>query len=417
MKAQCVRRADCRLCGSGDLATVLELTPTPLANAFVASPRRDAPDPVYPLELALCAQCKHVQLRDVVDPQTLFRDYVYVSGTSPTFVRHFEDYARGIVERYAIRRGGRVVDIGSNDGTLLRFFRDFGFDVLGIDPARDIARAATESGIETLPEFLSAELTQHIARERGRCALVTANNVFAHVDDLAGFVRSVRMLLADDGLFAFEVSYLADVYEKCLFDTIYHEHLDYHTVAPLEGFFARHGMQLIGVERVQTHGGSIRGVAQVAGGARKPDRSIAELSAIERKLGLDRPETYADLARRINGVKAELKKVLYGLKKKNLRIAAYGAPAKATTLMHHFQIGPEIVDFIVDDSPNKQGLFSPGMHIPVLPAAAIEERSPDALVVLAWNFADAIVAKNAGFLRRGGKIVVPLPEVRVVSAP
>ena len=417
MKAQCVRRADCRLCGSRDLAKVLELTPTPLANAFAASPLPVAPDPVYPLELVLCAQCKHVQLRDVVDPQTLFRDYVYVSGTSPSFVRHFEDYARGIVERNAIRRGGRVVDVGSNDGTLLRFFRDSGFNVLGIDPARDIARATTESGIETLPEFLSAELAQRIARERGRCALVTANNVFAHVDDLAGFVDSVRTLLANDGLFAFEVSYLADVYEKCLFDTIYHEHLDYHTVAPLEGFFARHRMQLIGVERIPTHGGSIRGVAQVAGGARKPDRSIAELSAIERKLGLDRPEAYADFARRINGVKAELKKVLSGLKKEGLRIAGYGAPAKATTLMYHFQIGPETVDFIVDDSPHKQGLFSPGMHIPVLPATAIEERNPDALVVLAWNFADAIVAKSTAFLRRGGQIVVPLPEVRVVSAP
>lgn len=417
MKAQCLRRLDCRLCGSRELSVVLALTPTPLANAFVAAPQLGKSDPVYPLELVLCAVCKHVQLRDVVDPQVLFRDYVYVSGTSPSFVRHFEDYARKIVERYSFPRGGLVVDVGSNDGTLLGFFRTLGFDVLGIDPANSIAKAATEAGIETLPEFLSAGLAERIARERGRCTLVTANNVFAHVDNLAGFLGAVRSLLADDGLFAFEVSYLADVYEKCLFDTIYHEHLDYHTVAPLEGFFARHGMQLIGVEHIPTHGGSIRGVAQLAGAGRLPNGSVAALAAHERDLGLDRPEAYAGLARRIGGVKSALAKLLAGFKQQDLSIAGFGAPAKATTLMYHFQIGADVLEFIVDDSPLKQGLYSPGMHIPVLPGSAIEERKPDVLVVLAWNFADAIVAKSAGFLRRGGKFVVPLPEVRVVTGP
>ncbi len=417
MTARCVRRPDCRLCGSRDLQEVLSLTPTPLANAFVAAPRAGVPDPVYPLDLAMCAACKHVQLRDVVDPQVLFRDYVYVSGTSPSFVRHFEDYARGIVERYAIRRRGRVVDVGSNDGTLLRHFRRLGFDVLGIDPAIGIAKAATETGIETLPEFLSADLAARIARERGPCILVTANNVFAHVDDLSGFLRAVRALLTQDGLFAFEVSYLADVVEKNLFDTIYHEHLDYHTVAPLEGFFAGHGMQLIGVERVSTHGGSIRGVAQLAGAGRTPDDSIPRLIAIERQLGLDGPAAFARLAGKIEQVKTELRSTLARLKGGGASIAGFGAPAKATTLMYHLGIGPETVEFIVDDSPLKQGLYTPGMHIPVLPASAIEARKPDVLVVLAWNFADAIVAKNGDFLRRGGRFVVPLPEVRVVAGP
>jgi SAM-dependent methyltransferase len=415
MKASCRRRPDCRLCGSDDLADALKLTPTPLANAFVSQSDLGAVDPVYPLEVALCRACGHAQLRHVVDPGALFENYLYVSGTSPAFVRHFEDYANDLARRYRPRPGALVVDVGSNDGTLLRFFKALGYRVLGIDPAKAIAKEATEAGIETLPAFLTEELAQRIAGERGRCALVTANNVFAHVDDLAGFLRAIRALLAPDGLFAFEVSYLADVYEKCLFDTIYHEHLDYHTVAPLVAFFARESMQLVHVGRVPTHGGSIRGIAQLDGGARPVERSIAELTSLEARLGLRREATFAEFSRRIEAVKLELASLLGRLKSEGARIAGFGAPAKATTLMYHLGLGPGIIDFIVDDSPYKQGLYTPGMHIPVLPASEISARKPGVLVVLAWNFADSIIAKNQAFLRDGGRFVVPLPEVRLIA--
>ena len=417
MKASCRRRPDCRLCGSTELADAFALTPTPLANAFVSRLQLTEADPVYPLEVALCRACGHVQLRDVVDPGALFENYLYVSGTSPTFVRHFERYANDLIRRYRPAPESLVVDVGSNDGTLLGFFKRLGFKVLGIDPAREIARTATRSGIETIPGFLDAKLAERIAREHGPCALVTANNVFAHVDDLAAFLRAARTMLAKDGLFAFEVSYLGDVYEKCLFDTVYHEHLDYHSVAPLEAFFAREGMQLISVDRVPTHGGSIRGIAQLAGAGRPLDRSIAVLIAHERSLGLERESTYAAYSRKIGNIKTELAGLLQSLKSEGAVIAGYGAPAKATTLMYHLGIGPETVAFIVDDSRIKQGLYMPGMHIPVLAPGEIASRKPDVLLLLAWNFAEAIIAKNDAFLRGGGRIVVPLPEVRVVSGP
>lgn len=393
------------------LSRVLSLAPTPPANAFVADP--DIEQPAFPLDVYFCEICAHVQLLDVVDPAALFSDYVYVSGTSPVFVRHFDDYARTMIDAYGLDEGDLVVDIGSNDGTFLRFFQDAGLDVLGIDPARDIARRATEDGIETVNAFFTPALAEEIARERGGAALVGANNVFAHIDDLSSVIDGVRRLLRPAGVFAFEVSYLADVYENALFDTIYHEHLDYHSVKPLVRFFAANGMELIAAQRVPTHGGSLRGIAQHFGGPHAVDPSVADRIAEEERLGLDRIETFHGFAERIDRVRDELTQLFETIKSQGGSIAGFGAPAKATTLMHHFGIGPRVVDFIVDDSPLKQGLFTPGLHIPVVGPAAIAERRPDYLVILAWNFAAPIMEKHAAFAGAGGRFIVPLPRVSV----
>ncbi len=406
-------RDNCRLCGDTDLGKVLSLTPTPPANAFVDDVGRRQEQPVFPLALWFCRSCTHVQMLDVVDPETLFADYVYVSGTSPVFVRHFEDYAATVIDAYGLSAGDRVVDIGSNDGTLLRAFQDRGMSVLGIDPARDIARRANEAGIETLAAFFDPALGATIRDSRGAAACVTANNVFAHVDDLGGVVDGVGALLAADGVFVFEVSYLVDVYEKTLFDTVYHEHLDYHSVRPLVDFFAGHGMQLIDASRVASHGGSLRAVAQVAGGPHPVAPGVAELIAVEADLRLQREETLVDYGNRIDAVGAELRDLLDAIGADGKRIAGFGAPAKATTLMYHFGLGPETVEFIVDDSPLKQGLYTPGLHVPVLSSAAIAERRPDYLLILAWNFAEAIIAKNQAFRDGGGQFIVPLPSVSV----
>ncbi|MBI5163369.1 MAG: methyltransferase domain-containing protein, partial [Magnetospirillum sp.] len=231
--SSCVRRSTCRLCGGAALTPVLSLAPTPPANAFVPAALAGREQARYPLDVAFCEGCGHVQLLDVVDPRALFEDYVYVSGTSPLFVKHFADYAAEVRGRFQPPPGSLVVDIGSNDGTLLRFFKDAGHDVLGIDPARDIARRACESGIETLCGFFTPQLAAGIGIAHGHAAVITANNVFAHIDDLAGVVNGIADLLAPEGVVVFEVSYLADVFEKTLFDTIYHEHLDYHSVGPL----------------------------------------------------------------------------------------------------------------------------------------------------------------------------------------
>ena len=414
MSQACIRRTTCRLCHSPDLELVLSLTPTPPANAFVRADDLANQEERFPLDVFFCKHCAHVQLLDVVDPSLLFKHYVYVSGTSPVFVSHFKRYAAEMIHKFRLGKNAFVAEIGSNDGTLLRVFQDAGLKVLGIDPAEGIALEATKSGIETLPAFFTAELAASIKARHGQADLIVANNVFAHADDLHDIVKGIRLLLKSTGVFVFEVSYLADVYEKTLFDTIYHEHLCYHTVKPLQGFFQANGMELIAAQSVDTHGGLLRAMAQLAGGPHRVEPSVADFIVRERKLGLDQAATLRRFSVKINQLRDELNALLKKLKTQGKRIAAFGAPAKATTLMFQFGIGPDLVDFIVDDSPLKQGLFSPGFHIPVVPSAEIDRRKPDYLVILAWNFAEPIIAKHAQFLKNGGHFIVPVPTVRVI---
>jgi SAM-dependent methyltransferase len=408
------RRKTCRLCASTDLTKVLSLAPTPPANAFVPEAALGHAQRTFPLDMFFCETCAHAQLLDVVDPSALFEDYVYVSGTSPVFVRHFQDYAEAVARLSGLGPDDLVVDVGSNDGTLLAAFRERGARILGIDPARDIAKKASEGGIETLNGFFTPDLAAGIRAERGPATVVTANNVFAHIDDLRGVVDGVRSLLRPDGIFVFEVSYLVDVLEKTLFDTIYHEHLDYHSVKPLARFFAAAGMELIRAERVETHGGSLRGTAQVIGGPRVADGSVEDLTALEERLGLDRAETLQAFSRDIDALGADLRATLNRLKAQGRSIAGFGAPAKATTLMHHFGIGADMIDYIVDDSPLKQGLFTPGHHIPVVSSDMIADNRPDYLLILAWNFAEPIMAKHAAFHDAGGRFIIPVPKTEIV---
>jgi SAM-dependent methyltransferase len=409
------RRATCRLCESNSLSEVLQLKATPPANAFVDAAACNLPQPTFPLDVFFCDDCAHVQLLDVVDPSLLFENYVYVSGTSPVFVQHFERYSKAIIDEYSISPGELVIDIGSNDGTLLMFFKDFGCQVLGVDPAREIARTATENGIETLPEFFDQKLADGIKADYGPAKVVTANNMFAHADNLGEILDGIRSLLTEDGIFVFEVSYLVDVFEKTLFDTIYHEHLSYHSVKPLQQFLEAHGMRLIDTQRLDTHGGSIRCVTCRSGAAHAVRPSVDEAISNESRLGLHEAEILRSYAEQIDTLSNELSQLLNRLKSEGKSIAAYGAPAKATTLMYHFGLGPEFIDFIVDDSPLKQGLYSPGMHIPVLPSEEIAARKPDYLLLLAWNFAQPIIRNNRDFLETGGKFIIPIPNVEIVS--
>lgn len=402
------------MCGGTSLSLVLKLEPTPPANAFVPGSDLEKRQPRFPLDVFFCEDCKHVQLLDVVDPRHLFENYVYVSGTSPVFVKHFDDYAQDLCGRYAPTSGALAFDIGSNDGTLLKAFKARGLKVLGIDPAIEIAKQAIQAGVETIAGFFSRAKAEEIRSKYGPASIVTANNVFAHIDDLGGVADGIRSLLAPGGVFAFEVSYLKDVVEKTLFDTIYHEHLDYHSVIPLIGFLKRHGLELIEALPVGSHGGSLRGIAQLAQGPWPVGASVASAAQAERAIGLDKADTLRKFAADIEAKKRELNQVLKGFKAEGKRIAGFGAPAKATTLMYHFGIGPDLVDFIIDDSPLKQGLYSPGMHIPVLPGSAIAEKKPDILVILAWNFAKPIIDKNQAFRDAGGRFVIPLPQVEVV---
>jgi SAM-dependent methyltransferase len=411
MSDACHRRSTCRLCGSSHVSEVLSLAPTPPANAFVGEKQLSEAQQTFPLDLFFCEDCYHVQLLDVVDPAVLFENYVYVSGTSPVFVKHFNDYASFVIASYSPTPGSLVFDIGSNDGTLLKAFQKTGYKVLGVDPAKDIAAQATADGVETITGFFSPDMAKSIRADHSAASVITANNVFAHIDDLGGVLDGIHDLLDDNGVFVFEVSYLVDVFEHTLFDTIYHEHLAYHGVAPLVTFMNAHDMELIGAQRMSSHGGSLRAIAQKAGAAKPVDSSVGELVDLEKKMGLDKGETYRDFGARIDILKAELSNLLRMKKEEGRTIAAFGAPAKATTLMYHFGIGPDLIDFIIDDSPLKQGLYSPGMHIPIVPSSVMYDKKPDDIVILAWNFATSIMENHKAFQDQGGQFIVPLPQL------
>jgi len=411
MKQHYTHRRSCRLCNDTNVRCVFQLESTPPANAFVKKEDISKLQSIYPLKMYFCEKCFHLQLLDILDPHELFENYVYVSGTSPLFVKHFERYAEFIIKNY-LHKSSFIVDVGSNDGTLLEFFKKSGHRVLGIDPAKNIAKSATERGIETLPIFFDKENTQKIVDKYGHANVITANNVFAHIDDLSGFVQNVRDLLSNDGIFVFEVSYLLDVIENTLFDMIYHEHISYHSILPLISFFEANEMQIIQVTRVETHGGSIRAIVQKKNGPYKISESIKDIIQNEIEKKLNKIDTFQKFFENIEQRKLEFISLIDELKSKKKTLAGYGAPAKATTLMYHFGIGPEIVDFIVDDSILKQGLYTPGKHIPILSPETIYEKKPDYLIILSWNFAESIMEKH-NMYKKIGHFIIPLPKLKM----
>jgi hypothetical protein len=410
-------RTRCRMCESSNLEKVIALTPTPPGNNFLKQIELDLPEPIYPLDLYFCQECHHLQLGHVVDPKILYqKDYFYVSGTSSKFVEHLRNYAVDMIQRFSLKLGDLVVDIGSNDGTCLRSFKESGMTrILGVDPATKIAQRATESGIETVGDFFSHELAVRLRKQHGPATFITSHNACAHIDHLDDVIRGVQHWIADDGVFVLEVGYLLDVYENTWFDTIYHEHLDYHTVAPFKKLFARADMELIGVQRVSPQGGSIRVMAQKVNGPRSIDDSVETLIDLEQRSGLDKPETFIQFGRRINEVGAQLRSLIKSLKANGKTIAGYGAATKSTTLLSHFGLGKDDLAFIIDDNPLKQGLFAPATHIPVLATEELYRRRPDYLMILAWNFAEPIMANHQKYAGGGGKFIVPMPVPRIIE--
>ena len=403
----------CRLCNSEKLDEVLHLAPTPPANAFVAKEHLNDTQATFPLDLYQCKDCGHAQLRTVVDPEELFRHYVYVSGTTQSFIDHFRRYADVVVKRFKLTEHDLVVDIGSNDGTLLKAFKKHYLQVLGIDPAQDIARRCNDQQLETIPEFFDESTAERVIKDYGRATIVCANNVFAHCDDLRAFALNVKNILLEEGVFIFEVSYLVDMFKQTLFDMIYHEHVAYHSIGPLQKFFDSIGMELFDVMQVPTHGGSIRCFVQKKDGPYQKQGIIQTLIDEERQLGLDQPETLVRFGKEIEKKKKALQNLLWELKSNGKSIAGYGAPAKATTLMYHFGLDDKLIDYVIDDNTLKQSLYTPGLHIPVYSNDYLLEHRPDYLLILAWNFADLIIQNNQDYKKQGGQFIVPLPNLRV----
>ena len=408
-------RSNCRLCGSTSLENVLPIRPSAIGDAFCTADQLNEPQELYPLDCYLCLACGHLQNLDVVDPDILFRDYTYRTSVSSGLIEHFRRYAQSVMFSLGFPEGSLVVEMGSNDGSLLMAFKNLGMRIQGVDPAREVAEAAVSSGIPTIPEFFGSALATQIKAEHGEAQLFCANNVFAHIDDLSDVVEGIRLLLADDGAFVFEVSYIVDMIDNMVFDTIYHEHVSHPALIPLESFLYRHQLTLFHVARTATKGGSIRAFAQHKSTGKRPrSDELTQLILEEERRGITRPQIYRDWFVAIEQCKREVLAYLDNAVADGNLVAAYGASTTTTTLLYHFELDSR-VKFIVDDNPLKQGRFSPGAHLPVLASAELATRKPDVVVILAWIYAEPILERNKAYLVAGGKFLVPLPTPRIVD--
>lgn len=404
----------CRTCKKTNFVKILDFGLMPLANAFLKKRELSSQEKKYPLRVYFCKHCHLVQLKDIVSPKILFKNYVYVSSTSSVFIKHFEDFASHAQKLFSLTTNSLVVDIGSNDGILLKPFQRLGMKVLGIEPARNIARVASKNGIETIIAFFSRLLAKKLANKYGKVDLVTATNVFAHINDLDEVITGTNFMLSDNGIFMLEVPYLVDFLQNNLFDTVYHEHLSYFSLTPLTILFKRFKMNIIRVDRISTHGGSIRVFTARVGSIWKIDKSVPELQQLEKKLKLGNTSLYTNFAKRVSTNKRTLRQLLTHLKQKGERIVGYGAPAKGNTLLNYFKISAKVLDYIVDDSPNKQGLYTPGTHIKVYPPKHLYEDKPDYVLVLAWNFAESIIGYHAQLKNIGVRFIIPVPTPKII---
>lgn len=404
----------CRFCENKKLIQVIDLGYQPAANAFLTKKQLSSHENRFPLKVNFCSKCGQLQLTHVVSPDILFRNYVYVSSTSPVFIAHFEDYARSVYKKLNLNKNSFVIDIGSNDGILLKPFKKLGTRILGVDPALEIAKKASKNGIETLPEYLDQKLAERIVKKYGYADLITANNVFAHVPYIDELILAVKKLLKKDGVLIIEAPYLVDFLKKNLFDTIYHEHVSYLSIRPLTVLFKRFDMEVFDVERTDSHGGSIRVFVKKAESKRQVQDAVKKFILNEKILGLGKLTTYTKFAKKIEKNKQDLNKILKKIKSQKKTIVGYGAPAKGNTLLNYFRIGKETLDYIVDDSEYKQGLFTPGTHILVVPSKKISKDKPDYVLILAWNFADSIMKKLSDYKKGGGKFIIPVPYPKVV---
>jgi SAM-dependent methyltransferase len=403
----------CIVCRAPAVERFLDLGETALANKFRTEQELAEPEETFPLAVGFCRSCGHVQLMEIVPPAAMFEDYLYVSAASDTLREHLYELSDVVVERYRPGPGELVMDIGCNDGTLLQGFARYGVRTLGVDPARNLAELS-RNGVERYVGFFNARSAEEIVDRWGHASVITATNTFPHIPELHDFVEGLNTALAPNGVFVIEAHYLLDLLEQIAFDTIYHEHVSYWALTPMRRLFAEHGMEVVHVERLPVHHGQLRIAVQRAGeGEISP--SVEEVLEHEREAGLDRLETYERFAERARQIKSELRLTLDTLRADGKRIAGYGAPAKGNTLLSYLELGPDVVEYIADRNKLKQGRYTPQTRIPVVDPERLLSDQPDFVVLFAWNFADEVLAQQAEFRRRGGRFIIPIPDVTVVD--
>ena len=396
---------------------VLELTPTPPADSYVTVENIENEQPEIPLELYQCEECDHVQIGHVIDAEEVYLNYIYETASTLGLGSHFQKCADEVMEDFTPKKGGLVIDIGSNDGCLLQCFKNYGMQVLGVDPMPGIAEKATANGIPTLPDFFSEAYATKLRSKYGAATILTSNNLVADTDNLTEFVNGIQLLMDQNSIFFFETFYFYLQVENHVWDFTYHEHYSYFTVKPLVSYFHRLGLELIDVKPNLTKGGSMRCTLQLIGGNREVNSSVQQHIEQEIEMGFHTQDSgvlMKSYQERINQGKKEYRRTIDELKRQGKRVVGYGASATSTTLMYHYEMGNDF-EFLVDDFEAKQGLFSPGMHIPVFSSTQIYEDTPDVIVVLAWRYYEKIVARHKEFLDSGGVFIIPLPEIKMLA--
>lgn len=401
----------CRFCGQPLTQVFADLGTSPISNAYIQDDSFMG-EKIFPLRVHVCEECKLVQAEVYETPQNIFKEYGYFSSTSQPWVQHCQQYCGQMKEKLHLNKDSFVVEIASNDGCLLKNFVKCGIPVLGVEPANNIAQMAQSQGIPTLCDFFGEQVAEQIAAKYGQADLLIGNNVLAHVPNLHDFIRGLSVLLAEDGVLTMEFPHLLKLIEECQFDTIYHEHFYYYSLLTVQRIFEHFGLTVYDAEEIPTHGGSLRIYACHSGDDKKISSAVEYILEKECAKQLDSLQGYQDFNKRIQQLKRDA--LTYLIEQKNIgkRIAAFGAPAKGNTFLNFCGIGRDFIDFTVDDTPYKQGMFLPGSRIPIYPREKLMEEKPDIVLILPWNWADAIAPQLDFVKRYGGEIITLIPELR-----